>query len=207
MTKSLDLDVYNALKARRLVPRDLVWFVVRDRETGAPVTDGYWSDVGTRVLSVIDPETGGAQDREFFGGAGLIEIADVPYVSTLTVQQVEIKLSQVSGRVNDLTRTYDIKQGRVEIFRGLFDPVSRNLVGSAFPRFVGFIDEAPITTPAAGGEGDVTLTCTSHTQELNRSNPDTRSDASQRLRNPTDNCFADVATVKDWRISWGQASS
>lgn len=206
MTKSLSETTYNALKARRLVARDLIWFIVRDRETGNPVTDGYWSDIGTRVLSVIDPETGGAQDREFFGAAGLISISNIPQVSTLTVQQVTITLSQVSGRVNDLMRTYDCKQGRVQIFRGLFDSVSRNLVGSAFPRFVGFIDEAPITTPAAGEQGDVTLTCTSHTQELTRSNPDTRSDASQRLRNPTDNCLADVATVKDWKIDWGRAS-
>ena len=32
-----------ALQNRILMPRDFIWFVVRDRTTGAAVTDGYWS--------------------------------------------------------------------------------------------------------------------------------------------------------------------
>lgn len=204
MTRSLSTENYDALQSRQLVARDFVWFVVRNRSDGSPVTDGYWSDVGQITADVVDPETGGTSSRTFFGADGLISISDIPLVSTLTVQNVTITLSQVSDRINDLVRTYDCKQGQVQIFRGLFDPLTREMVGPAFPRFVGFIDEAPITTPAEGANGDVTLTCTSHTQELTRSNTETRSDASQRLRSATDNFFQDAAVVGTWSQFWGR---
>ena len=50
---------YTALQDRILMPRDFIWFVVRDRTDGSPVTDGYWSDIGSITADVIDPDTGG----------------------------------------------------------------------------------------------------------------------------------------------------
>jgi hypothetical protein len=188
-----------------LVARDFIWFVVRDRSTHAPVTDGYWSDVGSIVADVINPDTGEIEGRTFYGAGSLIQISDIPLVSSLTVQNVTVTLSQVADRVNSLVRTYDCKQGKVEIFRGLFDPDTRVMVAAATPRFVGTIDEAPVKTPKEGESGDVTLTCTSSTQEMTRSSPDTRSDASQRLRSATDNFYNDVAVVGTWQQFWGRA--
>lgn len=204
MTRTISSENYDALQARELVSRDFIWFVVRSRIDGSPVTDGYWSDVGQITADVVDPDTGGTSTRTFFGADGLIQISDIPLVSTLTVRNVTVTLSQVSDRINDLVRTYDCKQGQVQIFRGMFDPVTRQMVGPATPRFVGFIDEAPIKTPKEGEAGDVTLTCTSHTQEMTRSNSDTRSDVSQRLRSATDNFFADAAVVGTWQQFWGR---
>lgn len=206
MTRSLSSENYTALQSGSLVGRDLIWFVVRDRTDGSPVTDGYWSDVGTRTFDVIDPETGGTQSRTFAGADGLISISDIALVSTLTVQQVNVMLSQISDRINTLVREYDCKQGTVQVFRVLFDPQTREPVGPAFPRFVGFIDEAPVRTPKEGEVGDVTLTCTSHTQEMTRANSDTRNDASQRDRNETDNFYQDTAVVSTWQQFWGRAS-
>lgn len=204
MTRAISEENFAALQARALVARDFVTFVVRDRDDGSPVTDNYWSDVGDITCDVIDPETGGTVERTFKGAGGLISISDIPLVATLTVQNVEITLSQVSDEINTLVRTYDCKQGTVQIFRGLFDPDTREMVSPAFPRFIGFIDEAPITTPKEGAEGDVTLTCTAHTQELTRTNSETRSDVSQRLRSATDNFFVDAAVVGAWQQFWGR---
>lgn len=206
MTRSLSAANYAALQAHQLVSRDFIWFVVRDRSTGAPVTDGYWSDVGSITASVVDPDTGGTQSRTFAGADSLISISDIPLVSALTVQNVTITLSQVSDRINTLVRTYDCKQGVVQIFRGLFDPATRSMVGPAYPRFAGFINQAPVTTPAEGAAGNVVLTCTSNTQEMTRANSDTRSDASQRLRSATDNFLQDVAVVGTWQLFWGKTN-
>lgn len=203
--RDISAENYAALAARRVVARDFLWFEVRDRSTGMPVTDGYWSDVGTIDAQVIDPNTGGSVIRQWFGSGTLIKISDVPLVSNLTVQNVSITLSQVADRVNNLVRTYDCKQGRVEIFRGLFDPATRALVAPAPPRFVGFIDKIEIDTGAEGKDGGVVITCTSHTQEMTRSNSDTRSDASQRLRLSTDDFYADTAVVGSWQLFWGRA--
>ncbi len=71
------------------------------------------------------------------------------------------------------------------------------------PRFIGFVDGVDIVTPAEGEEGSITLSCVSHTQEMTRSNPDTRSDASQRLRSATDDFFADTTVAGEWEIFWG----
>lgn len=205
MTRSVSAENQAALAAGKLVARDFIWFVVRDRTTGNPVTDGYWSDLGTVTASIVDPDTGGTISRTWAAASGLISISDISLVTGLTVQNSTITLSQASVRVNDLLRTYDCKQGRVEVYRGLFDPVTRVMVAPALCRFVGTIDEAPITTPKEGDSGSVVLTCTSHTQEMTRSNPDTRSDASQRLRSATDDFYQDTAVVGSWEHFWGRA--
>jgi hypothetical protein len=206
MTRSISAENYEALQARRLIARDFIWFEVKDRVTGAPVYDGYWSDVGTYNFPVVDPNTGGTSTRQFVGANTLISVSDIVMMSNLTVQTATIVLSQVADRVNDLVRTYECKQGIVQIFRGMFDPDTRQLVSPAEPRFVGFIDDIPIKTGAEGEQGDITITCTSHTQEMTRSNPDTRSDASQQLRYSGDDFFADVSVVGEWDQWWGKTN-
>lgn len=192
-----------ALHARRLVARDFLWIVARNRSTGAPVTDGMWSDVGNVSAAVIHPDTGLLVTRDWYGSGTLVAIDDIPLVSNLTVQNVNIRLSQVDDRVEQLVRDYDCKQARVEIYRGLFDPDSRQMVAPAECRFVGFVDTIEIKTPSEDEEGGVTLTCASHTLEMTRGNPDTRSDATQRLRNATDTFFQDSGTAGEWEIFWG----
>lgn len=206
MARSLDSAVLTALAARTVVARDFLWFVARERDTGDPVTDGMWSDIGNITAEVIDPDTGLADERDFYGSGTLVSISDIPLVSNVTVQHVTISLSQVDDRVSDLIRTYDLKQGRVEIFRGLFDPATRLLVAPAVPRFVGFVDQVEVQTPAEGGDGAVIVTCASHTQEMLRSNPDTRSHESQKQRSATDDFFKDASVVGEWELFWGKTS-
>jgi hypothetical protein len=206
MARSLSAGNLAALAAGTLVARDFIWFVVRDRVTGDPVTDGMWSDVSNVTANVLDPDTGLSVSRTFYGSGTLIQVDDVPLVSSLTVQNITIRLSQVEDRVEDLVRTYDAKQGRVELYRGLFDPSTRSLVAPAYCRFVGFIDKVEINTGAEDEEGGVVLTCVSHTQELTRYNPDTRSDTSQKERSATDNFFADASVVGSWEHFWGKTS-
>lgn len=207
MTREVSSEVYEALQARALEARDFLWLEVKDRITGDPVYDGYWSDVGSTTVDVIDPETGGSTSRTFFGAGSLIQISDIPLVSNLTVQNVTITLSPEDDRANDLIRTYECKFAKVQIFRGIYDPDTQTLVAPAPPRFVGFIDNIEILTPKENEDGAaVTLTCTSHTQEMTRSNSDTRSDASQQLRAPGDTFYADVSVVGEWQHFWGKSS-
>lgn len=203
MTRYISPENLAALQARQLVARDFLWLVVRDRSTGAQVTDGLWSDVGNVTADVINPDTGLVDTRDWYGSGTLVAIDDIPMVSNLSVQNVSIRLSQIDDRINDLVRLYDAKQGRVEIYRGLFDPNSRQMVAPAECRFVGFIDQIEIKTPSENEEGSVTLICASHTQEMTRGNPDTRSDATQKLRSSTDNFYQDTSTAGEWEVFWG----
>jgi hypothetical protein len=206
MTRSISAENFAAIQARRLVPRDFIWLIARDRTSGAPVAEGVWSGQGTFNAAVLDPHTGGSQERQFFGSGSLVSVGDITLVQGITVQNLTITLSGVDAGVNDYVRTYDLKQAEIQIFRGFLDPDTRLLVAPATPRFVGFIDDAPITTAKENNPGSITITATSNTQELTRANSDTRSDASQRLRSATDNFYQDTAVVGTWQIFWGQAS-
>lgn len=202
--RDLPSEIVDALSARSIVARDFLWIVARNRDTGEAVPDGMWSDVGSITCEVVDPDTGSPDERTFAGAGTLIEISPIHLVSTLTVQPVTIRMSQIAERVETLVRTYDVRQARVEIFRGLFDPASRALVAPARCRFVGFVDRLSIVTPSEGEVGHAQFECVSHTQELFRSNTDTRSDQSQRRRSATDNFFQDTAAVGEWDIQWGK---
>jgi hypothetical protein len=201
--------VQSALAARALVARDFLWIVARTRaDPPVPVSVGFWSDIeNVSGVQVIDPDTLTTATRSYYGAGGLIAVDDIPSVSSIQVQDIHIRMSQLDEQVETAVRTYDVKQARVEIHRGWFDPVSRQLVSPAIIRFVGFVNTVEIHTPAEGGDGYVNLTCVSHTQETTRSNPATRSHADQQNRAVGDDFFIDAATVGDWQFSWGEDRS
>lgn len=202
--RALSTAAFDALCSGGMVARDFVWFTVRNRDTGAPYSEGYWTDVGLVDAEVINPDTGAVVVRQFRGAGTLISSDPIPLISNLTVRSIDLSLSQVHDRINELIRGFDPKQGRVEIFRGVFDPTSRLLVAPATPRFVGFIDAVKIRTPPEGEVGSVTVTCKSHSQELTRSNPATRSSADQRRRHGTDSIFKDASVAGQVEIFWGE---
>lgn len=195
-----------ALAARNITLRDFVWIEARDRITGEIVPAGYWSDLGTIMAQVIDPRTGSPVSRSFKGAGGLIDVSQIPMVSNLSVQTVTITASQISDP-NNLARVYNLKQARVEIFRGLFTPAALVQLAPAYSRFVGFVDSVNITTPAEGGEGRIELTCVSHSQEMGRRNTASRSDADARNRQIADSFNRHTAAVGTWEIVWGKATS
>lgn len=199
--RTLPAGAQTALEARAITMRDFVWIEARDRSDDSTVTAGYWSDLGTVSAQVLNPLTGAEEARTFSGAGGLISISQVPMRADLTVQSVTVSVSQV-GSPNDLIRAYDAKQGRIEIYRGLFSPAMAQLA-PAFARFIGFVDEIEIKTPAEGGAGSIDLVCLSHSQELSRYNPATRSDADMRARDPNDTFRRHAAAVGTWEVTWG----
>lgn len=193
-----------ALNQRRLVARDFLWIIARDRNTNLPVTVGFWSDVDNATVLVLDPDTLLPVYRNYYAAGGLIEINEIPAVSVIQVQDIEIKMSQLDELVQQAVRLYDIKQARVEIHRGLFDPDTRNLVAPALVRFVGVVNNLRISTASEGSDGGVYLSCVSHTQEMTRANPATRSNEDQKTRNSSDIFFQDTAVVGEWELDWGE---
>lgn len=204
--RNLSAENYAALQARQLVARDFLWLVARDRSTGANFSYGFWSDVGDVQAPMLNPNTGLAETRNFEGSGTLISISDVPLVANLTVQTISVVMNQIDAAVENIVRGYDLKQGQVEVYRGLFSPLTRQLVAPAVNRFIGFVDEIEIKTPKEGEEGSVTLTCASHSHEFTRYNPSTRSHEDQKLRDPDDDFFVDASTVGEWEHFWGQKS-
>ncbi|MGK8640301.1 hypothetical protein ACRS7F_13480 [Brucella anthropi] len=202
--RNLSAENYAALQARQLVARDFLWLVARDRSTGALFSYGFWSDVGDVQAMMLNPNTGLAEPRNFEGSGTLISISDIPGVANLTVQTISVVMNQIDAAVENIVRGYDLKQGQVEVYRGLFSPLTRQLVAPAVNRFIGFVDEIEIKTPKEGEEGSVTLTCASHSHEFTRYNPSTRSHEDQKKRDPDDDFFVDASTIGEREHFWGQ---
>lgn len=207
MVLPISVENQNSLASRTIDVRDFISFFVKTRDTGVIVEESLWSDIGNITAPVLNPATGTSQDRAFRGAYGLISIDNIPRVHNISVQKVNIKLSQVSADVDRIIRLYEAKQARVEIFRGLFQPRSRLLVSPAFPRFVGFIDTVTVTTPPENSDGYVEVACSSHTVEMTRANTETRSHGSQKMRDPDDDFYIDTGVVGDWEYFWGKAQA
>lgn len=205
--RAISPENQTALSGRALVARDFLWFVARNRTTGLQENVGFWSDVDNVSAFVLNPDTLTPVLRDYYGAGGLVSIDDIPSVSVIQVQDIHIRMSQIDELVEQAIRLYDLKQARVEVHRGLFDPLTRNLVAPAVVRFVGFVNLVEVHTPSENEDGFVDITCVSHTQELMRSNPATRSHADQQVRWPGDNFFADAAVVSEWEMDWGGSSA
>lgn len=196
-------EIQAQLESGRLIIRDYAWFVARSRDTGGPVTEGIWSGVENVSAPILDVDTGTTIYRDFYGVGTLVSISPLAMVANLTAQSCTIKASQIHTEIERIVRDYDLQQARVELFRGLFDPATHQLVTAAVPIFVGFVDKVETLIPKEGEAGAVSISCKSHMQEITRASAETRSDAYQRLRNANDAFFVDADTVSDWEHFWG----
>ena len=196
--------VLDALDAGTLVPRDFIWVEPRDRDTGDAVSWGAWSDLGDITLTVNDPILGPVM-RTFEGAGSLVQVSSIQIVGGLEVQTATVTLSGVAEQAERLVRQYDARFAPIQMYRGYLDPVTMRAAAPPEPLFVGFVDDAPINTPAEGGDSTIVLTCASHAQELTRKGTSTRSDADQKLRNPDDDFFLHAATVGTWDVKWKAA--
>lgn len=203
--RTLDAAEIAVLQSGVIRARDFVRVTVKDRTTGDPVVFGFWSDMGNVTAEVVDGLTGATENLVCIGSGALVAIGPISLTSDLSIRPVEIELSPLHGQVEAALREYDPRGGEVQIYRGFLDE-SGALVAPAKARFVGYVDEAPIVTPAEGGEGSAKLVCASHTRELTRANPAVRSHEDQLLRDPSDTFFKDTATVGDWEIFWGSTA-
>lgn len=203
--RDLDPAEIDAIAARTVVARSLLWVTAIDRDSGDPVSLGFWDDVRNVDMAVKDGRSGATVTRTFRGVGLGFSVGSIPLTSDITVRSVDISLPHLDQVVGLLVRGYDVRGGPMQLYRGYFDPATRALVAAAKPRFVGYVDGAPIVTPKENAEGSVTLRCVSTTRELTRTNPAVRSHESQLARSGgADDFYIDTAVVGDWDIAWGQ---
>jgi hypothetical protein len=202
----LDTGELSAIQKRTVVGRDLIWLTARALEGGGQVSYGFSTLVRTVDVQVRDGRTGGVATRTFRGVGGAFKVGSIPLTADVIVRNVDIELPAIDATVADMLRGHDLRNAPVQIYRAYFDPDTRALLAPAKPRFIGFVDGAPIETPAAGGTGRARITCVSTTRELWRASTDVRSHESQLARTGgADDFYIDTAVVAAWEIFWGQA--
>lgn len=203
MVRALDVATQAAVRDRsRVLPRNFVLVTLTD---GAPFgfTD-YGEDV---ILNVIDGETGSTVSRTYYGdNSPILDMDPVPLKIGLEVDTTQVVLSQIHDVVQEMARGHDCRNAKVQIHRGYLDPATMLLVAAPRCRRLGQINGLPIETPAAGGEGSITLRVVSHTRELTRINTALRSDEDQRRR--SDDRFRRYSgTAGSWEIFWGEVKA
>lgn len=168
-----------ALEGRAVMRRTFIWCEARDPDTGLPAPAGFWDDIG-------DVELDG---RVYHGSGGVIAVSSLSAGGDLTIPGLSITLSGIDTTVNLLVRGKSIGQAPVSVRIGMFDVASHVLIPPLFPLFIGYIDDCTISTPEAGGNGEIVFTCESTSRALTRRATGTRSDATQKQRDPTDGLY------------------
>ncbi|MCB5412245.1 hypothetical protein [Pseudogemmobacter faecipullorum] len=199
-----DIAFAQSLTAARDVGIAPVWFVTftaKDWDTGAAAVVGLWSGDEDITVSVEDP-TGGLVSRGYTGGCNLT-VEDLMYVADLTDNPVQISISQIAPVAQNIIRGFDLRLAHCEIHATTLNGGA--LTGPPQLQWVGLVDEGPIQTPAAGGEGSISLTIRSEIMmQLQASNPAKSSDQHQRRRLSTDEFCKYAATIGSRAVQWYQ---
>jgi len=184
MVRVLDVATQGAIRDRSaVIPRNFVLIWAKPIGGGGEVPFGL-TDFGEDVsTNVVNGETGAVENYTFYGDNAPIKKMDpIPLKIGLDVDTTQVVLNHLHPVVQLVTRGHDIRNARVQIFRGYLDPASMLLAANPRCRRLGQVNTNPTRTGAAGAEGDTTLRIVSHTRELTRTNTAKRSDETQRLR-------------------------
>lgn len=183
--------------------RKLLMVRCRDRTTQVENPILLWSGSDAFTVSVLSGATGINETRTYQPiGVGL-QVSELPRVSDLTVQALQIGLPHLNPFVLDMVKLYEPRFAKCEIHTSLFNALTGAYIASEL-EFVGEIDGAPSETPQAGQEGSLTLSIVSDAiRALTRSNPAKRSYQHQKKRLSDD--FAKYAgEMGSFKVPWGE---
>lgn len=200
--RSVPANTYNVLlnaPENGIKVRDFVWIEV----IGGTEGFGFYTGADPAIqLEVISAQTGVEELRTYRGAGTVLSVGDIPLTVGLDVKRVAITLSNIDPNVQNVFRGYNVRNGRVEIHRGIIDPLTDELADPPMVHFVGTINTANPKRAAVGGSGGIEIQCTSITNELTRSNPALFSDAtiSRRSGDRFARYMEAMASVK---LPWG----
>lgn len=198
--RSIASDILTQLAKRTGIKVRLsIWITARNRTTGLPETIGIWNGDDTVVLNI------GGQDRIYYGAGGLLDFDELKQEKGIVIHRLVGRFSAISAEIETALREYNSKFARVECHMIFYNPETDNVIASPYRFFKGWIDTAPIKTPAKGGQGVATINMVGHARILTRLISIKRSDANQRKRDTNDRFFENVSVTGTIITPWGQA--
>ena len=185
-------------------PRDFVWIVAKDRDTGVDIEFGFWSGDQDIELNVIDGQTGLPVAREYYGCVNL-EVGEIALVSDLTDNPVDIAMSAIADQVQNFYRGAEPRLAYVEIHYQTLAPESNLPVDDPEIEYIGLVDEPDVPTGPVGNDSKAKLQLRSEGLSMGtRINPRKRSDAAQ-TRRQGDRFARYSNSVGAWTVPWGEA--
>ncbi len=203
-----DVDTVSALASGAIVVRDILT-VDGKTKGGAPAQFVYWTGEDNVAINVVPAGASVPVSRNAMGGATLLNVPAIVDTIGVEVRSITLGLDHISsaaGGPMDMVYGHNVRVGRVELHRALFDPATWNLVSTPQLLFAGRVDGAAVDDAAAGGEGGLSLDAMSSAIDLTKTSPAMQSDEQQRLRDGDRfRRYGDTsAKLSRW---WGQAKS
>ena len=200
------LALLSAAREGGIVPRTMIYITAKDRETGTFSPFGLWTGDDDITVEVISGATGLPETRTYFGMGKTLIVPSIPLVADLTIQAITVEMSQLSAVTQEIVRGYDVRLAPVDMHQCLYDPTTRLPVEPELV-FIGEVDGSSTETPAAGGEGSITLEIVSSAiRALTRTNPRKRSHEAQKRRDGDE--FGRYSnSVASWEVLWGESAA
>lgn len=203
--RTADAAMVAARQKESVITRELVQFCGRNVSTGAIEVANFWNDLYTVTLPVIDGVTLLQTNYDFVGTGSLISIDGLQYRAeqSITVSNLDVKVSQIHPDVLTLLRGYDLHEQQFQYWQIDFDTETNKPVSPGECFFLGVIDTVSEEDAPPEGEGGFTISVRSDATMLTRKNTLYRTHACEILRDPDDEFYGDTQNVGDWQISWG----
>lgn len=202
------------LTALANAPRDGLdiakFFYVKAKSRGpspVPFEAGFWTGDYDYTVTVQDSETGNMVSRVYYGvGVGL-RIPKIPRTSDMTIQTLMINIPKNHPVSLVLVRENTVRLAKCDVHEGIIQRHGVTLVSPPELTFLGEVDGDPISRPAAGGSGSLTLECVSDAiRSLTRTNPARNSHERQVLRGGDQ--FALYSNmVENIKAPWGEVAA
>ncbi|MGN7870965.1 hypothetical protein [Paracoccus sp. 22332] len=176
----------------------LVWISARDRSSHAIETIGFWTGADHQEFTID------GQVRLYYAAGSLLKVDPIRRQTGVKVRTHRITFSQVAPEVEMLIRGYDPRHAPVEVHRALFHPDTETLIDEPHVILRGFVDRAPLTTPAKGEAGQVALEIASEARALTRPLSRFRSDAGLRSRDDEDAFRQYSSLAGTVEVPWGR---
>lgn len=176
---------------------------------GDPDSWGIWTGSDNVTLNVISGTTGSAVSRSFVGGGTLLKVPQIVDSIGLETKPINFELSQVNSYVRDMVFGANIRRARVTLNRGTRTPETGAWAATPPVLWMGRVDVVDGKMGAAGGEGNIVLSCRPDTIDLHVSSPVMKSDEStQKLFGGDRFRRYDVAGVvrRRWGMVKGEGS-
>lgn len=154
----------------------LLWLEPRDYATNLRVPFGFWTGDQDEIFTID------GAPRTYQGAGAITSVDDFTFEAGLTIRNQRLALNPLHPGVALCLRGHDAFRAPAQIHRAMFDPATTLLVAPPHRRWKGFLHDAPIATPAIGGEASVTVSLTSAADVLTIGLTATRSDTSQQGR-------------------------
>lgn len=183
----------NALNTGKAHIEWLVWIEAKNRNTGAVEAAGVHTGLDPINITI------GAQPRLYQGVGHLVEIPAFTFKQGLQIEQETLTLSILSPEITNQIRAYNSDLAPTEIHLAVFD--SDMTLAGVSTVLKGFINNIAIN------EGPNDATCsigvTTNVAEATRGLTLTKSHASQKLIDPTDEGMKYASVAGTTNLQWG----